>query len=385
MTIKVLHIITTLRRGGAERQLVNLVSNSNRAEFEHVVCYLRPPIDFAAELERAGHEVVDLRVRGEQSWLAGARKVAGVIRERKPDLIQTWLFEADMSTRLSQIAGPRVPVINTLHLTTYDPETIRAANWSRLKMGVLQRVDRWTARAARPLFVACSEAVKRSAVRSLGVRASDVRVIYNSIDQATMGCGPDEPQRLRGAANIPEDAFVFISVGRLQPQKGHDVLVRAFQQVTTDFPDAYLVLVGEGEDEKSLVALARELGVAERVRFLGRRADVGACLEMADAFVFPSLFEGFPLAPIEAMLKRLPCIVTNIEPHLELFTDEENGLLVAPGSERELAAAMTRVCREPELRRQLGERAHALATERFDSRSGLLAWEELYRELVPWA
>src|SRR5207237_4798951 len=198
---------------------------------------------------------------------------------------QTWPFEADISARLSRFTGPRIPIINTLHLTTYDAETIRAAGWPPRKMAVLQRLDRWTARRARPLFVAVSEAVKRSAVRNLGVPAADVRVIYNSIDQATLSCPPDGPERIRQEARLPADAFVYVNVGRLAPQKGQPVLLRAFQQVAAELPAAYLVFVGEGPEEAALKALARELGVAERVRCLGRRADVGACLEMADAFV----------------------------------------------------------------------------------------------------
>ena len=383
MTIRVLHVITTLARGGAERQLVNLVRNTGGAEFAHVICYLHPPSDFAAELEAAGHEVICLNLPRKWPWLFAPARLVPLLRAQRPDLIQTWLFEADMSARLSTLIGPRIPIINTLHLTTYDAETIRAAGWPPRKMAVLQRLDRWTARAARPLFVAVSEAVKRSAVRNLGVPAADVRVIYNSIDQATLSCPPGEPARIRQAAQLPADAFVYVNVGRLAPQKGQPVLLRAFRQVAAALPDAYLVFVGEGLEEEALKALARELGVAERVRFLGRRADVGACLEMADAFVFPSLFEGLPLAPIEAMLKGLPCIVARIEPVLELFADGETGVLVAPGSVDELAAAMMKLYREPELRRRLGARGRAEAVARFDSGTGLRAWEQLYRELAP--
>ena len=383
MTIRVLHVITTLGRGGAERQLVNLVRNTAGAEFAHIVCYLHPPGDFASELAAAGHEVVCLHLPRKWPWLFAPVRLVPLLRARRPDLIQTWLFEADISARLSTFTGPRIPIINTLHLTTYDAETIRAAGWPPRKMAVLQRLDRWTARRARPLFVAVSEAVKRSAVRNLGVPAADVRVIYNSIDQATLSCPPDGPERIRQEARLPADAFVYVNVGRLAPQKGQPVLLRAFQQVAAELPAAYLVFVGEGPEEAALKALARELGVAERVRFLGRRADVGACLEMADTFVFPSLFEGLPLAPIEAMLKGLPCIVARIEPVLELFADGETGVLVAPGSVDELAAAMMKLYREPELRRRLGARGRAVAVARFDSGTGLRAWEQLYRELAP--
>ncbi|HYX42776.1 MAG TPA: glycosyltransferase [Pyrinomonadaceae bacterium] len=382
MTIRVLHVITTLGRGGAERQLVNLVRNTNRAEFEHVVCYLHPPADFAADLRADGYEVVCLNLPRKWPWAFAPARLVPLLRARRPRLIQTWLFEADISARLSTLIGPSIPIINTLHLTTYDAETIRAAHWSPRKMAMLQRLDRWTARASRPLFIAVSEAVKRSAVRNLGVPASDIRVIYNSIDQATLNCAPDEPRRLRQAAQIPTDAFIFMNVGRLAPQKGQPVLLRAFKQVADALPNAYLVFVGEGPEEAALAALARELGLSERVRFLGRREDVGACLEMAGAFVFPSLFEGLPLAPIEAMLKGLPCIVSRIEPVLELFTDKETGVLVAPGSVDELATAMIELYNEPELRQHLGARAQARATARFDSRTGLQAWTELYRELA---
>jgi glycosyltransferase involved in cell wall biosynthesis len=382
MTIRVLHVITTLGRGGAERQLVNLVRNTDRAEFEHIVCHLHPPADFAAELRADGYEVVCLHLPRKWPWLFAPARLVPLLRARRPDLIQTWLFEADVSARLSTLLGPRRPIVNTLHLTTYDAETIRAAHWSPRKMAVLRRIDRLTARLARPLFIAVSEAVKRSAVRNLGVPASDIRVIYNSIDQATLSCAPDAPHRLRQAAQLPAAAFVFMNVGRLAPQKGQPVLLRAFKQVAAALPDAYLVFVGEGPEEAKLAALARELDISERVRFLGRREDVGACLEMADAFVFPSLFEGLPLAPIEAMLKGLPCIVTRIEPTLELFTDKETGVFVAPGSVDELAAAMCELYNEPELRRRLGTRAQARAADRFDSRTGLRAWTELYRELA---
>lgn len=383
MTISLLHVINTLCRGGAERQLVNLVCNTDRTAFTHTVCYMHPPGDFAVELEAAGHEVICLNMPHKWPWLFAPLRLVPLLRARRPDLIQTWLFEGDISARLATFFGPRIPIINTLHLTTYDAETIRAANWPPRKVAALQQIDKWTAHRARPLFVACSQSVKDSAIRNLRVPPGDVRVIYNSIDQATLRCAPDEPRRLRQEWQIPGDGFVFINVGRLEPQKGQPVLLRAFRQVATAFPNTYLVFVGEGSQDQALPALARELGISERVRFFGRRTDVGACLEMADAFVFPSLFEGLPLAPIEAMFKGLPCVVTRIDPVLEMFADGETGMLVAPGSVDEFAVAMMKLYRDPELRRRLGTAARAEADARFDSSTGLAAWENLYHELAP--
>jgi glycosyltransferase involved in cell wall biosynthesis len=383
MTIHVLHIITTLCRGGAERQLVNLVCNTDPQVVRHTVCYLRPPGDFVPELEAAGHEVICLNLPRKWPWLFAPAKLMPLIKARRPDLVQTWLFEGDIGARLSMLIGPRIPIINTLHLTNYDPETIRAAHWPPRKVAALQQIDKLTARHARPMFIACSQSVRDSAIRNLRVPDDDVRVIYNSIDQATLVCEPQEAAALRIDQNIPDNGFVFLNVGRLEPQKGQPVLLRAFQKVAADLPNTYLVFVGEGSQTKPLVALTVELGLTERVKFLGRRTDVGACLEMSDVFVFPSLFEGLPLAPIEAMLKSLPCIVTSIEPVLELFANGDTGIVVAPGAVDELAAAMRKVHSDPELRKRLGANARIKAVENFDSSTGLHAWEQLYRELAP--
>src|SRR4051812_46763294 len=117
MATRILHVITTLGRGGAERQLVNLVRNTDRAEFEHIVCYLHPPSDFVAELTVHGYETLCLDVPRKYPWLFAARPLAAAMRTRRPQLVQTWLFDADIATRLATLVGPRIPIINTLHLT----------------------------------------------------------------------------------------------------------------------------------------------------------------------------------------------------------------------------------------------------------------------------
>ncbi|HEY6805817.1 MAG TPA: glycosyltransferase [Pyrinomonadaceae bacterium] len=381
MTIRVLHVITTLGRGGAERQLVNLVCNTRADEFEHTVCYLNPPGDFAGELEDDGHTVKFLNVSHRWPWVFAPFRLRAVLREHKPDIIQTWLLEADLAARLTTLTKP-VPIVNTLHLTTYEPETIRQGGWPRWKLAVFRQLDRWTARLTKPLFVAVSETVRRSAIRQLHVPESNVRLIYNSINQETLRTQPGESQQLRSEFGLPENGFVYVNVGRMAPQKGQSYLLHAFAKVARWHPNTYLALVGDGPLHEELENLAKTLGISERVKFFGRREDVGACLESGDAFVFPSLFEGLPLAPIEAMLKGLPCIGTRIGPMEEIVIDRENGLLVGHGLVDELAAAMSEIYLDPELRKKLAANARQLAFERFDSGMGLKAWEQLYREVA---
>jgi glycosyltransferase involved in cell wall biosynthesis len=382
MPLRIFHIIPTLGRGGAERQLVNLVCNMERARYEHVVCYLQPPAAFAAEIAQAGHTVIGLNIRQKWPWLTAPVKLLPHLRAHQPDIIQTWLFEADVSARLTRLFGHTVPIINTLHLTSYEPETIRAANWPAWKMTGLRWLDKLSTQLARPHFTACSRTVMESAQKHIGIRAERIRVIYNSIDPETLRCAPDAPARLRAELGLPADGFVYLNVGRLAAQKGQAYLLRAFRQVAAAVPTAYLVIIGDGPAAEELKQLCAELGLDARVRFTGRRSDVGACLEVGDVFVFPSMFEGHPLAPIEAMIKGLPCIASRIGPALEVITNEQTGLLVAPGAVDELAAAMLRLYREPTLRQRLATEGQQMALARFHSRTGMQAWEDLYQELT---
>lgn len=378
--IRILHVIPTLGRGGAERQLVSLVTNASAEE--HIVCYLREPSDFAEELRGNGHVVVPLKAAGGAKWLKGAAKLSRLLKLYQPDIVQTWLLDASISARLSQILGPRVPLVTALQNPDYEPETIRTANWPLLKTSNLLRLDRITARWTTPRFVACSNFVKRSAQQHLRIPESALEVIYNSVDPETLRCQPGEPQRLRESLAIPPDAVVFLNVGRLDPQKGQEYLLRAFQKVAAAAPNAFLVIAGEGPLREPLTALVGELGVTDKVRFMGRRPDVGAVLEMADVFVFPSLFEGLGLALVEAMFKKLPCIVSRIDVLLEVIADRESGLAVAPGSVDELADAMIKLHADPALREVFGSRGEQIAAARFHQKVTVPQWENLYVQIM---
>lgn len=377
---RILHVIPTLGRGGAERQLVSLVTNATAND--HIVCYLREPSDFAEELRGDGHTVVRLDAAGAAKWIKGAAGLSKLQRLYQPDIVQTWLLDASMSARMSRILGPRVPLVTALQNADYEPETIRAANLPRMKVSTLRRLDQLSAQWTSSRFVACSNFVKKSAQEQLGIPESSIEVIYNSVDPETLRCQVGEPQKLRKSLAIPSDGIVFLNVGRLDPQKGQEYLLRAFQKVASAAPDAFLVIVGEGPLRGQLTALAEELGITDRVRFPGRRPDVGAFLEMANIFVFPSFFEGLGLALVEAMFKKLPCIVSGIDVLLEVITDQESGLVVAAGLVDELADAMIRLHADPIRRQALGTRAEQIANARFHQRVTIPQWENFYSKII---
>src|SRR5262249_35411881 len=155
-----------------------------------------------------------------------------------------------------------------------------------------------------------------------------IETIYNSVDPATLAPAPGEAESLRREFSIPEGGFVFLNVGRHDRPKGQWLVLRAFARLAARAQGALVALVGDGPGNAELRRLAAELGIENRVRFLGRPLRIAGCYALAHAFVFPSLFEGLPLSLVEAMLCGLPCVASGIGPHREVIEDGRSGLLV---------------------------------------------------------
>lgn len=381
-SIRILHVIPTLGRGGAERQLVNLVSNTDRARFEHMVAFLRRPDDFAAEIEAQGYKTIRLDASGKTQWIRAAKRLRRVIEMEKPTVLHSWLYDANVSTRLAGLVSPSIPVIVSLQNADYESANLIAADLPRVKVKVLKLLDQISSRLTGPHFVACSEFVKKSTLEHLKVPPSSIEVIYNSVDPERLSTTDSEVVELRQSLAIPPEAFVFLNIGRLDPQKGQSVLVRAFHRVAAAIPLAYLLFVGQGPMKTELRQLSTGFGISDRVMFLGNRPDVAAFLALSDVFVFPSFFEGLPLALIEAMSKGLPCIVSSIDTLREVAHDQDSGLLVTPGSEDELANAMLRLYDDPAVRKRLGDRAKLEIKRKFHIGVTIGQWEKLYSRVV---
>lgn len=379
---RILHIIPTLGGGGAERQLVNLVSNTSADKFDHYICAFEQSNFFAPAIRQAGFEVKELGVSGKHPWLSATRKISSIVRKYKPDLICTWLYDAGIVGRMVRLRYSDIPLICTLHLTQYEPETIQGGNWSPTKVEGLRLIDWATNKITNQYFAACSEEVKNSYCRTLGIDPADITTIYNGIDPEYLKSEDGAPQKIRREFGISDDDFVYLSVGRLAPQKNYPHLLTVFKQVTESIPKARLVIIGDGDIEKDLKNLANSLNIEDKVYFFGRRTDIGACLEMADVFVMPSLFEGMPLALLEAMFKQLPCIVSRIKVLEEAITDNESGLLIEPTDVTDLHRAMVKIYREPELRERYGKRALEIAQQRFHIQTIAKQWEDFYDKVL---
>jgi glycosyltransferase involved in cell wall biosynthesis len=162
-------------------------------------------------------------------------------------------------------------------------------------------------------------------------------------------------ERLRQVLGLAEGAFVVGNVARLNPVKDHATLLRAFARVLENVGHAVLVVVGGGGLYDDLVALAKRLGISEKVRFLGDREDVKELLPGFDLFALSSTTEGYSISLVEACAAGLPVVATDVGGNSEIIRAGVNGLLVAPGDGESLAAAVVRLARDAELRDTMGQ------------------------------
>jgi glycosyltransferase involved in cell wall biosynthesis len=171
---------------------------------------------------------------------------------------------------------------------------------------------------------------------------------------------------LRAELNLNGAYPVLVNMGRLVPQKGQKYLLEAMPDVLLDFPNAKLLLVGDGFLRAELEELRDNLGLGQRVQFLGKRTNVKVFLELSDIFVFPSLFEGSGgNALLEAAALGCPCIASDVGPIPEVIENGHSGILAPPRSSQALAQAIIYLAGHREIARAMGQKARRAVMQKF--------------------
>lgn len=386
--LRVLYLIDTLGVGGAERSLLTLIPALDSVE--PLVCYLANPITLLSEFVAQGIATVSVGMRAEYGFPYAIRQALRMIRKYRPDVIHTTLFRADVVGRIAgRLTG--VPVVSSWVGDSYG--NARLAHFSstvRWKYQVTRWIDRVTARLVAR-FVANSQAVCDANCAALGIDPEKVTVIYRGRSTEVYLNG-DHSQRVRTRQDWPggETAHYALTVGRLIPEKGQDILIDALTQLRqhrTDSavrakPDPHLLIVGDGREAGRLRSLATQRGVSMWVHLLGLRHDVPELLQGADIFLFPSRSEGFPGAVVEAMLTGLPIVVSDIPVHREIIEPGKTGILIPVDDATAWAAAWRQLCDDPGQAAALGRAAQSDALARFSSETAAARYVALYRSIA---
>lgn len=209
------------------------------------------------------------------------------------------------------------------------------------------------------------------------VQPDKVKVVYNSINL-------DDYSDLLKEVSAGQDNPIVITVGRLARHKAVDGIIRAVRELTGEYPNIKLRVVGEGPEKSNLEALATELNISDRVDFWGQRphSEVLSLLKQSDISVLNSVYEGLPHVVIEAMACRVPVIATNIKGTSEVVIDGKTGLLVTPGDIGELKDKIAQLIKNDDLRNRLATNALALVKQKFTWEENLPLLERELEELL---
>ncbi len=364
--IRVLFLIPTLDRSGAEKQLTLLASGLPREEFDVEVVALTRSGPYAEELERNGVTVTVIGKRWKFDPLA-YWQLRRLIAQRRPDVLHTWLFAANAYGRLavSKAASPQVIVSERC-----------VDDWK-------QHWQLWLDRRLIPRtthMIGNSQAVAKFYAK-LGVPPARLSVIRNGIEPLPV------PGRTRAAVleelRIPAYAQVVLSVGRLAPQKRVADLLWAFSLLrNVNDNDAHFIIVGDGPERASLEQFSHKLGYHDFVRFTGHRADVRDLLSAADVFWLASDFEGQSNSLMEAMAAGLPVVASDIEPNRELVEHDVTGLIVPTTDRPAFTRAAQRLLTDGALSARLGAAAELRMRQDFSVERMIAEHAELYRRVV---
>lgn len=333
---RVTHVITSLHHGGAQQVLVNFLSGQHDAGGRVDVVSLLDPGPLGTVLERRGIRVHALGLARGRLDPRGLTRLVARLRSHPPDLVQTWMYHADLLGGLAaQLA--RLPVVWGLHHTDLP------AQGTRLTTRLTARACAGLSHRLPAAIVCCSEAT-RAAHAALGYAASPMVVVPNAVDTAAFKPAPEARAEVRRELGLPPDASLIGMVARFHPQKDHPTMIAAAARLAARWPSAHFLLAGEGVDaaNPALAALVERAGLRDRVRLLGCRQDMPRLNAALDLATLTSCHgEGLPLSVCEAMAAGVPCVVTDVGEMKAVVGD--TGRVVPPGDPEALAAAWTSV------------------------------------------
>lgn len=374
----ILHIITDLTTGGAELMLERLVRHQGRdGRYQHRVISLRSLGQVGPRLQAAGIPVEAMGMTGPLGLVRGFVRLVRRIRETGPDIVQTWMYHADLIGGLAARLAGRRHILWGVRIMDISPAlgVSRSLIWSRrlcarLSGRVPERIV-YVAEAARKVH------------EPLGYAAEKSVVIPNGYSVPAPGDVAAWRSRRREELGLAGGEVLIGCAGRFSPQKGYRGFVDAASETSRRFPEARYLLLGRDVtwENEELAGWIREAGLADRFHLLGERAEVLEWLSALDVFALFSLAEGFPNVAAEAMSVGVPCILTDVGDSSLLLGD--SGILIKSQDLKGLTSGLERLIRAGESeRRRLGEAGRRRVEAVFSLSAVAERYASLYDELA---
>ena len=376
MPIKILHIITSLDTGGAERALYNILQGGLAESFDCHVVSLKDMGTFGPRIEALGVPVTCLGARPGLPSPMVVSRLKRVAREFHPDIVQGWMYHGNLAGLLARYFAPGRPVLawNIRH-SLYDIALEGPLTQLVIKAGRLL--------SGKPEKILYNSRVSRQHHEKFGFRHKDGQVIPNGIDVDRFRFSESARQRIRQSLDIAEDSVVIGHVARFHPMKDHRLFLKAATKVASSFSDVHFLMAGR-RVEYQTEFFAKTLPADLRARFhlVGEREDVADLMCAMDIYSLSSSYgEGFSNVLGEAMSVGLPCVATDVGDCGLIIGD--TGLLTQPRDLAGFGKELITLLEMPrEERLHLGRRARARIVDNFSLSAIVEQYKKLYSEMI---
>ena len=353
---------------GTERQMMMLIRELDRTEFTPFLYCLRPT-SFLEQFTEMDWKVLNLKGFTKTDTWKNIFRFTDVLKNDRIDILQTHWLDSNIAGAVAAMRTKRTKVIMARKNQGYS--------LGRLHKLVIRVTDH-----GADHFVTNSHDIKRGMMTDEGVPENKISVIYNGLDLSSVGL-PDPAKRkaVRASLGLADHEVAICLVGNLRPVKQIKTLVRAAGIMKESTPNARFFVAGEGNEREMLQDMANELGVAETMTFLGSRGDIPELLTAMDIGTLTSMSEGFSNSIVEYMAAGLPVVCTDVGGCGEAVEQNVSGRLVPVGDSDGLAANLSELCADQELRATMARAAHARA-QTYSKESYARNYEAMYRKVL---
>lgn len=370
--INLLYVIHALNNGGAETLAIRLSERLQSDRFNPLICSLSDEGALRTVLEKKKLAYITLGKREGKDFSLPAR-LRKVLMEHNIDLVHTHNQGPLLYTTLASLFLKKWIVIHTEHINM--GQEFSYSNKHQLYNTFLyRRTDG---------FISIAQHLTDNFLENYPTLQDKIVTIRNSVDvsqfQDLQGVGVSD---IRQNLSLPSRTVLLGNISALRKQKDHVTLVKAMQELSRKRDDIYLVIAGEGECEGELKKLVVDLGLEERVLFLGYRDDIENLLQQFDVFILSSLYEGLPLCLLEAMAVGCPVVATDVVGTNELVENKKTGILTKPRDPEDLANAILALLQDKSQLEQLKIRAQKALQKEFDYTSMITKYQDYYIRLA---
>jgi glycosyltransferase involved in cell wall biosynthesis len=368
--IRLMHLINGFSIGGAEKLVFDLVTGIDRDRFEVLVCGMdsiknKNEEMLFSELQEKGVKVLMLGKPPRKQRLETVLKLRQHLKNNHISILHAHCQSPDFYGKISAFLARTPLVFSTIH---------NVAGYHASHESILRKL---TTR-----YIAISETVKQYGVSDLKIPPDKIEVIYNAVDTqkfTPITLGKNAKLQELG---VPAGRKIVTTVGSCEERKGHHYFIEAAEKVVKKFPDTHFLIVGDSSADPDFTSRIKEMvnlkKLRDRILFTGVRKDIPEILSITDVFVLPSLYEGLPIALLEAMASGVPAVVTDVGSNPEVVTDGVNGFMVLSKNSLMLAQRIEGLLADPRKADAMGAEGLKTVKESFGIKQLVKKHEELY-------